>query len=90
MHLLRVVVAWGMEWGTLSDEVSTILEVAHLLVELPSFQAVVNAGELFILPFDLTDDGASIGFELGSSLVMAVVALDFSGGGEVQCMDRHS
>ena len=90
MHLSRVVVAWGMEWGTLSDEVLTILEVAHLLVELPSFQAVANAGELFILPFDLANDGASIGFELGSSLMMAVVALNFSRGGEVQHADHRS
>jgi len=73
----------------LSDEVSVILEVTHLLVEPPSFQAVANASELFILSFDLADDGASIGFELGSSLVMAVVLLDF-GGGEVQHADRRS
>ena len=60
-----------------------ILEVAHSLVEPPSFQAVADAGELFILSFDLHDDGASVGFELGSSLVMAVVAFDLGRGGEV-------
>ena len=76
-----------MEWGALSDEVSTILEVAHSLVEPPSFQAVADAGELFVFPFDLGNDGASISFELGSSLVMVVVAFDFSGGGEVQRAD---
>ena len=79
-----------MEWGTLSDEVPTILEVAHSLVEPPSFQAVADAGELLVLSFNLSDDGASIGFELGSSLVMAVVAFNFSGGGEVQRADRRS
>jgi hypothetical protein len=72
-----------MEQGMLSDEVLMVLEVAHLLVESPSFQAVANAGELFILSFNLGDDGVSIGFELGSSLVMVVVVLDFSRGGEV-------
>jgi len=51
---------------------------------------VANAGKLFVLPFDLADDGMSISFELGSSLVMAVVSLDFSEGGEVQHTDRHS
>ena len=76
--------------GTLFDEVSTILEVAHSLVEPPSLQAVADAGELFVFSFDFGDDGASIGFELGSSLVMAVVAFDFSGGGEVHRTDCRS
>jgi len=83
-------VAWGVEWGVLSDEVPAVLEVAHLLVEPPSFQAVVDAGELFVLSFDLRDDGSSVGFELGLSLMVAVVAFDFGRGGEVQCMDSHS
>jgi hypothetical protein len=83
----RVVVVWGMEWGTLPDKVLAVLKVAHPLMELPSFQAVANAGELFILPFHLGDDGASISFKLSSLLMMAVVALDFSRGGEVQCTD---
>jgi hypothetical protein len=34
---LRVVVAQGMEWGMLSDEVSAILKVTHSLMEPPSF-----------------------------------------------------
>jgi hypothetical protein len=51
---------------------------------------VVDASELFVLSFDLGDDGALIGFELGSSLVMVVVVLDFNGGSEVQRMDRCS
>jgi hypothetical protein len=67
-----------------------VLEVAHLLVEPPSFQAVVDAGELFVLSFDLGDDGALISFKLGSSFVMVMVAFDFSGGGEVQCTDHRS
>jgi hypothetical protein len=86
----RVVAARGVERGVLSDEVSTILEVAHLLVEPPSLQAVADAGELFVFSFDFGDDGASISLELGSSLVMVVVVLDFSGGGEVQRTDRCS
>ena len=76
-----------MEWGALSDEVTVVLEVAHPLVESPPFQVVADAGELFVLPFDLCDDGASVSFELGSSLMMAVVAFDFGGGGEVQRAD---
>jgi hypothetical protein len=87
---LRVVTVQGMEWGVLSDEVAAVLEVAHPLVESPSFQAVADAGELFVLPFDLCDDGASVGFELGSSLVMVVVAFDFGRGSEVHRTDCHS
>jgi hypothetical protein len=79
-----------VEWGTLSDEVSTVLEVAHPLMEPPSLQVVADAGEFLVFSFDLGDDGASISFELGSSLVMAVVAFDFSGGGEVQHVDHRS
>jgi hypothetical protein len=86
----RVVVAWGVEWGVLSDEISVVLEVAHLLMELPSFQTVADAGKLFVLSFNLCDDGASVSFELGLSLVVAVVAFDFGGGGEVQHTDRCS
>jgi hypothetical protein len=89
-HPSRVVAAQSVERGTLPDEVSTVLEVAHPLVEPPSLQAVVDAGEFFIFSFDLGNDGASIGLELGSLLVMAVVAFNFSGGSEVQRVDRHS
>ena len=87
---MRVVAAWGMEWGALSDEVSAVLEVAHPLVEPPSFQTVADAGELFVFSFDLCDDGALVGFELGLLLVVAAVAFDFGGGGEVQRTDRRS
>jgi hypothetical protein len=87
---LRVVTARGVEWGALSDEVMVVLEVAHPLVESPPFQAVADAGELFIFSFDFRDDGASVGLKLGSLLVMAVVAFDFSGGGEVQRVDHRS
>jgi hypothetical protein len=86
----RVVAAQGMEWGALSDEILAVLEVAHLLVELPPFQAVADAGELFILSFDLCDDGALVSFKVGSSLVVAVVAFNFGRGGEVQRTDCHS
>jgi hypothetical protein len=90
MCLLRVVAVWGMEWGALSDEIPAVLEVAHLLMELPSLQVVADAGELFILSFDLCNDGTSVSFELGLSLMVVVVAFDFGGGGKVQHMDRHS
>ena len=82
--------ARSVERGTLSDEVSMGLEVAHPLVEPPSLQAVADAGEFFVFSFNLGDDGASIGLKLGSSFVMAVVAFNFSRGGEVQRTDRHS
>jgi hypothetical protein len=89
-HPLRVVAARGMEQGALSDKVLLVLEVAHLLVKMPSFQVVADAGELLVLPFNLSDDGASVSFKLGMSLVVAVVAFDLSRGGEVHRMDRHS
>jgi hypothetical protein len=90
MRPLRVVAARGMERGALSDEVLTVLEVAHSLVEPPSFQVVADAGELFVLSFDLGDDGTPVSFKLGLSFVIAMVVFDFSGGGEVQRTDRHS
>jgi hypothetical protein len=86
----RVVAAQGVEGGVLPDEISAVLEVADPLVEPPSFQVVVDAGELLILSFDLCNDGASVSFELGSSFVVAVVAFDFGRGSEVQCADRRS
>jgi hypothetical protein len=79
-----------MERGALSDEVAAVLEVAHPLVESPALQTVADAGELFVLSLDFHDDGASVGFELGSLLMVAVIVFDFSGGGEVQRMDRCS
>ena len=87
MRPLRVVVAQGVEWGALSDEITAVLEVAHPLVESPALQTVVDAGELFVFSFDFRDDGTSVGFELGSSLVVAVVAFDFGGGSKVQHAD---
>ena len=89
-HPSRVVAARSVERGTLPDEVSTVLEVAHPLVEPPSLQAVADAGEFFVFSFNLGDDGASIGLKLGSSLMMVVVAFDFSRGGEVQRADHRS
>jgi hypothetical protein len=74
----------------LLDKVPSILEVAHSLVELPSFQVVADAGEFLVLPLNFTDNGMLVGFELGSLLVMAVVALDFSGGSKVQRADHRS
>jgi hypothetical protein len=90
MCLSRVVAARGVEQGALSVEVTVVLEVAHPLMEPPALQAVMDAGELFILSFDFCDDGVLVGFELGSSLMVAVVAFDFGRGGEVQCTDRCS
>jgi hypothetical protein len=77
-----------VEWGALPDEIAAVLEVAHPLVELPPFQAVANAGELFVFPLNFRNDGVSVGLELGSLLMMAVVAFDLSRGGEVQHTDR--
>ena len=74
----------------LPDEVVAVLEVAHPLIESPAFQTVADAGELFIFPFDFCDDGTLVSFELGSSLVVAVVTFDFGRGGEVQPTDRCS
>jgi len=79
-----------VERGALPDEVVAVWEVAHLLMESPALQMVTDAGELFVLSFDFRDDGASVGFELGSSLVVAVVVFDFGGGGEVQRADHCS
>jgi len=79
-----------VERGALPDEILAVLEVAHSLMELPSFQAVVDAGELFVLSFDLRNDGPLVGFKLGLSLMVVVVAFNFSGGGEVQCVDHRS
>jgi hypothetical protein len=67
-----------MERGVLSDEVVAVLEVAHPLVEPPAFQVVMDAGELFVLSFDFCNDGTSVGFELGSSLMVAVVTHYFT------------
>jgi len=80
----------GVERGALPDEIMAVLEVAHLLVESPALQMVADAGELFILSFDFRDDGVSVGFKLGSLLMVVVVAFNFSGGGEVQRTDRCS
>jgi hypothetical protein len=57
----------------LLNEVSLELEVGHSLVEVPAFEAVADAGELFILPLNFGDDGASVGFKLGTPLVVTVV-----------------
>jgi hypothetical protein len=80
---LRVVAAQGVEWGVLSDEIAAVLEVAHPLVESPALQIVADAGEFFVFSFNFCNDGASVSFELGLSFVVAVVAFDFGGGGEV-------
>ena len=74
----------------LPDEVMAVLKVAHPLMESPAFQMVADAGELFVLPFDFCDNGASVGFELGLSFVMVVVVFDFGGGSEVQHVDCRS
>ena len=49
------------------------MEVGHSLMEVPAFEAVADAGELFILPLNFGDDGASVGFKLGTPLVVTVV-----------------
>jgi hypothetical protein len=90
MRPLRVVVAGGVEWRMLSDKVSLVLEVAHPFMKVPSFQMVVDASELFVLFLNLSDDGAPIGFELGTLFMVVVVAFNFSGGGEVHRTDHCS
>jgi hypothetical protein len=66
------------------------LEVGDSLVEAPSFQAVADGGEFFVLALDFCDDGAPVCFELGASLVVSLIPLDFCGGCEVEVADRHS
>ena len=87
---MRVVVVWGVEWGALLDEVLLVLEVAHLLIEAPSFQTVVDASELLVFSLDFSNDGASISFELGVLFVVTVVVFNLGGGSEVHHMDCHS
>jgi hypothetical protein len=82
--------AGGVERSALSDEVLLILEVAHPLMEVPTFQVVVDAGELFVLPLNLGDNGVSISFKLGMLFMVAVVALNLDGGSEVHRMDHCS
>jgi hypothetical protein len=67
-----------------------MLEVGDSFVEAPPFQAVADGGELFILALDLGDDSASVCFELGTSLVVSLIPLDFCGGREVEVADRSS
>jgi len=83
-------VAQGVEWGALLDEVPPVLEMAHLLMEVPSFQAVADASELLVLSLDFGNDGILISFELGVSFMVVVVVLGLSGGGEVHCTDCDS
>ena len=67
-----------------------MLEVGDLLVEAPSFQAVVDGGEFFVLALDLCDDGTPVCFELSASLVVSLIPLDFCGGCEVDVADCRS
>jgi hypothetical protein len=79
-----------MEGVMLLDKVVLVLEVAHLLVELPALQSVLDTSELFILPFNLSDNGIVIGFKLGTPFMVAVVLLNLCSGGKVYRMDCHS
>jgi hypothetical protein len=71
-------------------EVASVLEVGDSLVEAPPFQAVADGGELFVLMLDLGNDGASVCLELGASLVVSLIPLDFCRGCEVEGADRRS
>ena len=64
--------------------------MGHSLVEVPPFQAMVNAGELLVFSFDFGNDGMSVGFELGALFMVMVVAFDLSRCSEVHCMDHCS
>jgi hypothetical protein len=79
----RVVVALGMECFGFPVEVATMLEVGHMFMKAPAFEVVLDAGELFIFPVKLGDDGMVVSFELGMAFVVALVMLDFSGDSEV-------
>jgi hypothetical protein len=87
MHSLGVVAARGIEVAPLAGEVLMVLEVGHSLVEAPTFKAVADGNEFFVLLLDFSDNGMPVSFELGTSLVVALVALHFGRGGEVQRMD---
>ena len=82
--------AGGVERSVFPDEDLLVLEVAHSFMEMPPFQAMVDARELLVFSFDLSNDGMLVGFELGMSLVVMVVALDLGGGSEVHHTDCHS
>jgi hypothetical protein len=75
---LGVVAAGGVEGvRPVVREVAPMLKVGDSLVEMPSFQAVADGGELLILAFDLCDDGAPVCFELSASLVVSLIPFDF-------------
>jgi len=83
-------VAGAIEWGALSDEVSPVLEVAHPFVEVPPFQVVVDASELLVFSFNFGDNGTSVGFELGTLLMVVVIVFGLGRGGEVHHTDHYS
>jgi len=89
--VLGVVAARGMEGVLLVvREVTSVLEVGDLLMEAPSFQAVADGGEFLVFALDLCDDGVPVCFELGASLMVPLIPLDFCGGCEVEVVDRCS
>jgi hypothetical protein len=71
-------------------EVAPMLEVGDSFVEVPPFQAVADSSELFVFTLDLGNDGASVCFKLGASLVVSLIPLNFCGGREVEVADRSS
>ena len=91
MGALGVVAAGGVEGvRPVVHEVAPMLKVGDSLVEAPSFQAVADGGKFFIFALNLCDDGASVCLELGASLVVSLIPLDFCGGREVEVADRCS
>jgi hypothetical protein len=71
-------------------EVTSMLEVGDSFVEAPSFQAVADGSEFFILALNLGDDGAPVCFELSASLVVSLIPFDLRRGCEVEVTDRRS
>ena len=91
MGALGVVATRGMDGvHPVVCEVVSMLEVGDPLVKAPSFQAVADGGEFFVLALDFCQDGAPVRFELGVPLVVSLVSLDLCGGCEVEVVDRRS
>jgi len=76
-------VALSMEHFGFPVEVAAMLEVGHVLVEVPAFEAVSDAGEFFVFSVELGDDGMAVRLKLSSAFMVALVALDLGEGSEV-------
>jgi hypothetical protein len=91
MSPLGVIVVGGMERVvSLMLEVTSMLEVGDTFMKSPSFQAMVNGCKLLVFSVDFSNNGVPVCFKLGALLVVALVALHFGRGHEVEGTDRHS